>query len=126
MFRTITSRLLFVGLLLWASGTVGIRLAGHRLLRPGAPALTVVLYAVSFVLMGILVRRICGGAGLPKGAWPRGAILLALPTLVLDPFSCLFITTVFPNLDPAAAVLFGGWILICCAGGVAAGVLVEA
>jgi hypothetical protein len=42
-----------------------------------------------------------------------------LPTLLLDPFSCAFFHTVFPNLDPGAAGAFGGWMLIFCAGAVA-------
>jgi hypothetical protein len=44
---------------------------------------------------------------------------LILPTLILDPFSCAFFTTMFPNLDPGAAGAFGGWVLISCGGGVA-------
>ena len=42
-----------------------------------------------------------------------------LPTLILDPFSCAFFPSVFPNMDPAAAGIFGGLMLICCGGAVA-------
>jgi hypothetical protein len=49
--------------------------------------------------------------------------LLVLPTLILDPFSCAFFSSVFPNIDPAAAGAFGGWMLICCGGAVIGGLL---
>src|ERR1035438_6681005 len=60
---------------------------------------------------------ICRRLGLERDLWPKAATLLILPTLILDPFSCAFFTTIFPNLDPGAAGAFGGWILICCGGG---------
>jgi hypothetical protein len=107
------------GLLIWTAGTLLIRLAGHRLLQPGRTVQTVALYLISFVLMALLVPRICRRLGFAKDLWPKAATLLILPTLVLDPFSCTFFTTIFPNLDPAAAGAFGGWMLICCGGGVA-------
>lgn len=112
-------RTLVLGMLLWTAGTVAIRLAGRRLLQPDHLLRTVALYLVSFMLMAILVPRICRRLGLQKDAWPQAATLLILPTLMLDPFSCAFFTSIFPNLDPAAAGTFGGWMLICCGGGLA-------
>ena len=117
-------RTLFAGLLLWIAGTAGIRLAGHRILQSQHASQTLILYLTSFVLMGLLVRRICKRLGLEKDAWLKGATLLMLPTLILDPFSCAFFPTVFPNLDPGTAGVFGGWMLICC-GGAVAGVWVK-
>jgi|SRR5579863_1288309 len=112
-------RILFVGVLLWTVGTVAIRLGGQRLLHPNRPIATLILYAASFLLMALLARRIFQRLGLEKDSWPMAATLLMLPTLVLDPFSCAFFSTVFPNVDSAAAGTFGGWMLICCAGAVA-------
>ena len=112
-------RTLLTGVLLWTGGTAAIRLAGHRLLQPDHPARTVVLYLVSFLLMAILVPRICRRLGIARDLWPKAATLLILPTLVLDPLSCAFFTAMFPNIHPAAAGAFGGWMLICCGGGVA-------
>ena len=111
------SKILRLGLLLWLVGTVAIRLAGQRLLHANQPLQTVILYVLSFVLMGLLVRRIFHG--LERDLWPTAATLLVLPTLILDPFACAFFHTVYPNLDPAAAGIFGGWMLIFCAGAVA-------
>lgn len=111
--------LILVGLILWAVGTIGIRLAGQHMLHPQNVTGTVILYVLSFALMGLLARRIFSRMGLERESWPRAATLLALPTLLLDPFSSAFFPFVFPNVDPAAAGIFGGWMLICCAGAVA-------
>src|ERR1017187_2657136 len=110
-------RRLLTGILIWTGGTAAIRLSGHRLLQPGHATQTVGLYVVSFVLMAFLVPRICRRLGLERDLWPKAATLLILPTLILDPFSCAFFTSMFPNLDPGAAGAFGGWMPICCGGG---------
>lgn len=112
-------RTLITGILIWTCGTLGIRLAGHGLLRPERGAQTVILYLASFLLMAFLVPRICRRLGFQREQWTQAATLLILPTLILDPFSCAFFSSLFPNLDPAAAGAFGGWMLICCGGGVA-------
>lgn len=110
-------RVLLLGLLLWLAGTVAIRLFGHRLLHARQPLQTVILYLLSFVVMGLLVPWIF--RRLERGLWPTATTLLMLPTLILDPFSCAFFPVVFPNVDPAAAGIFGGWMLMFCAGAVA-------
>ncbi len=66
--------------------------------------------------MAWLARRLCRRFRLQPNEWPAGAISLALPTLVLDPFSSAFFPFVFPNLAPELAGVFGGWMLFCCAG----------
>ena len=107
-----------IGIVLWIVGTIGVRLGGQRLLRPDHTAQTLLLYAASFGLMAFLIPRICHRLGLEKDARFRAATLLILPTLVLDPFSCVYFARIFPNLDPGSAGAFGGWMLICCAGAV--------
>jgi len=109
-------RLLAYGFLLWLAGTVGVRLWGRFLLHPGSLLGTSLLYALSFLAMAGLSPRLCRQAALPRREWPSGAISLALPTLLLDPLSSAFFPVVFPNITPAAAGLFGGWMLCCCAG----------
>jgi len=108
-------RPLLAGLLLWLAGAVGIRLAGEHLLHPDRPLITILLYAISFAAMAFLVPRILSGSSDRRAA----VTLLMLPTLTLDALACAFFTTVFPNVAPAAAGLFGGWMLICCGGAVA-------
>ena len=111
------TRLFVTGLMIWASATALLRLDGQRLLRPAAWPVTLVLFAVSFLLMALLARRLC--RRLPREQWPAGAISLALPTLLLDPLSSAFFPVVFPNIAPQMAGVFGGWMLVCCAGALA-------
>jgi hypothetical protein len=120
--------LLIYGLVIWLVATIALRVAGQYLLRPGLVSSTgwiriLILYAVSFVAMGLLVRRVCASTRLPGEEWLAGAVSLALPTLVLDPFSSAFFPVVFPNMAPSLAGMFGGWMLICCAGAALGGML---
>jgi len=108
--------LLIVGLLIWSVATLALRLAGQHVLRPGHWSGTVALFVLSFALMAWLARRLCRRFHVPPEQWPAGAISLALPTLLLDPFSTAFFPMVFPNLAPQLAGVFGGWMLSCCAG----------
>src|SRR5215210_7752375 len=108
MFSSARLRVLLAGLLFWVVGTVVIRLIGQHLLQPGRALL---LYLASFVLMALIGLRLFRGLRVDA---VEGVTLLALPTLILDPFSCLFFASLFPNVAPAAAGLFGGWMLICC------------
>lgn len=113
-------RVLRIGILLWIVGTVAIRLGGRGLLHSNRPVTTLILYLASFVAMALLVPRIFRRLGLEEGSWPTAATLLMLPTLIPDPFSCVFFNLLFPNVEPGAAGVFGGWILIFCGGAVAA------
>ena len=112
-------RPLLLGLLLWIMGTLGVRFGGYRFLLPHSPVRTLLLDLASFLLMALLVRRLFARLRLEKERWPAAVTLLMLPTLLLDPFSCLFFPTVFPNADPTTAGVFGGWMLIFCGGAVA-------
>jgi hypothetical protein len=112
-------RPLQLGIAMWLAGTIAIRLAGQYLLQPSHTPRTVLLYSLSFVLMALVVRGICRSLKLAGDASFKAVAVLMLPTLILDPFSSAFFSSVFPNVDPAAAGVFGGWMLICCAGAVA-------
>jgi hypothetical protein len=116
-------RFFFVGLAIWIAATLGLRFAGQFVLRPRHWAATVILFAVSFVLMAWLARRLCRRFQVPPEQWPLGAISLAMPTLLLDPFSSAVFPVVFPNLAPELAGVFGGWMLVCCAGALLGGTL---
>ena len=107
-------RLFFTGFVIWGGATIVLRIAGQYILQPPAWRTTLVLFGVSFPAMAWLVRRLC--SGMPREDWPMGAISLALPTLLLDPFSSAFFPTVFPNMVPEMAGVFGGWMLCCCCG----------
>jgi hypothetical protein len=102
----------FVG---WLAATLALRFTGQYVLHPGNWRATLGLFAVSFLLMAWLARTVCAAIRLPDERWQAGAISLLLPTLLLDPFSSAFFSHVFPNINPTAAGLFGGWMLWCCA-----------
>lgn len=112
----IHNRLFLSGLAIWIGATVALRVAGQWLLRPGDLIGTALLFAVSFPLMAWIVRRLCRSVHLPREQWPGGAVSVALPTLLLDPFSSAFFPVVFPNMAPQVAGVFSGWVLWCCAG----------
>jgi hypothetical protein len=109
-------RLLIYGLGIWLGATLVLRVAGQYLLRPGGWIGVLLLFAISFPLMWRLTVGLCSGIGLAREEWVRGAVSLAIPTLVLDPFSSAFFPFVFPNMSSAVAGVFGGWMLWCCAG----------
>ncbi len=109
-------RMLLYGIALWLGGTIGLRLGGQYLLHPGDTRRVLILFAVSFPLMAGIVYRLCSRFKLPREQWPVSAIALALPTLLLDPFSSVFFPAIFPNMPVEAAGLFAGWMLWCCAG----------
>src|SRR5206468_2911786 len=99
-------RLVWMGLALWAVGTAVVRLAGQRVLASGEPGRVALLFAVSFFVMAVLVRRILRGSGVPTQQWPAAAAFLILPTLVLDALTSAFFPSVFPNIDSARAGMF--------------------
>ena len=101
---------------MWVLGTAGLRLGGQYVLRPGNVMGTLILFAISFPLMAWIARSLCAKFQLPPEQSLAGGFSLALPTLLLDPFSSAFFSTVFPNIAPDAAGVFGGWMLWCCAG----------
>jgi hypothetical protein len=109
-------RLFLSGLGIWIAATIALRIAGQHMLRPGDWKGTLILFAISFPLMAWLVRRLCRRFEPRPEQWPAGAISVALPTLLLDPFSSALFPAVFPNMSPEVAGIFGGWMLWCCAG----------
>ena len=116
-------RLLRSGFIIWFAATIALRLAGQLLLRPDDLRGTLILFAISFPLMAWLVRRLSTGAALPREQFLVGAVSVALPTLLLDPFSCLFFPVLYPNMAPQVAGAFGGWLLWCCAGAIVGALL---
>jgi hypothetical protein len=116
MFMYTRRPLVLCGFGLWAIGTIVLRVAGQRILHPGDWVGALIVFAISFPLMAWLVRRLCKRFRLPPEQWLAGAVSIALPTLLLDPFSSAFFPVVFPNMAPEMAGVFGGWMLWCCAG----------
>src|SRR3979490_1144590 len=109
-------RLFLCGLGIWLGATLALRVAGQRFLHPADWRGTLILFAFSFPLMAWLVRRLCRRFQLPPEQWIACALSVALPTMLLDPFCTASFPLGFPSLAPGVAGVFGGWILLCCAG----------
>jgi len=109
--------LVVVGFAIWLAATLALRLAGQHLLPPPAGAAgTLAIFAAAFPAMAGLARGMCQRFEPDRARRPAAAVSLALPTLLLDPFSSAFFPSVFPNIAPEAAGVFGGLMLWCCAG----------
>jgi hypothetical protein len=108
-------RFLIIGFALWLLGTVLIRVAPVEQLPAFSSTRILVLYALSFGLMFFLVRQFIARHMSPADA-REACIALVLPTLLLDPFTAAFFTSLFPNWPAQAAGVFGGWMLFFCAG----------
>ncbi len=108
------------GLGIWLVATIALRFIGQFVLRPNNPLLVIALFLGGFAIMAAFTRMICLRLAIPRDDWPAAAVCLALPTLLLDPFSSAFFRSVFPNINADAAGIFGGWMLCCCAGALVA------
>ena len=109
-------RFLLLGFALWLGATLLLRVAPASLLQPDRTVAVLFLYAASFGLVFALVRRLVRRHG-DATSGCRAGIGLLLPTLVLDAFASAFFPRVYPNFSASAAGVFGGWMLICCGGG---------
>jgi uncharacterized protein DUF5367 len=116
-------KFIILGFIFWLAATLALRAVGQRVLPDGRWLNVVILYAISFVAMASVVRIACIRARLVSQDWPVAAVSLLLPTLLLDPFSSAFFPVVFPNMAPERAGVFGGWMIICCAGGLLGGLV---
>ena len=101
----------------WFIATVAIRVAG-RLPLPQDRGQSLSLYVASFSAMAALIPALLRAVSVPKASWFAAVTVLMLPTLALDPLSCLFFEKVFPKSDARAVATFGGWVLISCVGAV--------
>jgi Family of unknown function (DUF5367) len=111
-------RALALGVLLWLVATAILRLAPAGLLDPSRTVEILVCYAASFGLIFLVIRAFVAR---PEGgaAALRAGVALFLPTLVFDALASALFPAVYPNFSPASAGVFGGWMLICCGGGLA-------
>jgi hypothetical protein len=97
-------RYALTGFVIWAAATVALRLAGQYMLR--SPML---LLALSLPAMIFVAIQVVGHAE----DRARAAIALVAPGMLLDTISTIWFARIFPNIDPNAAGLFGGWLLFC-------------
>ena len=106
-------RVIVVGLAIWLAASIVLRLWGQHLLNPDSIPSVVRLFVVSAALMAWLPRWIFRRQNIPREVWSTAVIALAAPGMLLDSISTFSFSTVFPNIRPDAAALFGAWILVC-------------
>jgi hypothetical protein len=106
-------RVIVVGLAIWLAATVALRLGGQHVLNPDNIPSVVRLFVVSAALMAWLPRLIFSRQRIPREAWGTAVIALAAPGMLLDSVSTFSFSTIFPNIRPDAAALFGAWLLVC-------------
>jgi len=106
-------RLAFAGFAIWLAATIGLRLIGQWMIRPGTITAVVLLLAVSGVLMYRLPRLVFRLMRIDRSHYAVGAILLVAPGMLLDTISAIWFSRVFPNMPAESAGLFGGWLLFC-------------
>lgn len=106
-------RLFIVGFVIWLAATIALRIAGQWLLHPDRPLSVLALLAISSPLLFALPRSLFSRFSIPREQFALGGIALVAPGMFLDTVSAVCFSTVFPNIRPDAAGLFGGWLLFC-------------
>ena len=106
-------RLAVAGFALWLAATIALRFAGQWIFHAGIGPGVAVLLTISGVLMWRLPRGIFAAMRVAREDYAVGAIALVAPGMLLDTFSAIAVSRVFPTLAPEAAGLFGGWLLLC-------------
>ena len=106
-------RLALAGFVVWLIATVALRLAGHWVIRGDSLEAILALLAVSAPLMWALPRGLFARFRVDPREYAAGAIVLVAPGMLLDTISAIWFPRVFPNIAPAFAGVFGGWLLFC-------------
>lgn len=109
--RPTVRRLAIWGLLVWAAVAAFIRLAGHRLLDPGEPAVVLGFFVAVVPLMALVTYPVYRWLDVAKAARPAAAAIMSLPGLFLDVGLVAGARWAFPAMGPGAALNFGAILL---------------
>ena len=101
-------RLFIAGVVIWSGATLALRIAGQWVLNPDRPLSIIALLAVSGLLLFRLPRLLFSRFAIPQEQYALGGIVLVAPGMLLDTVSTICFSSVFPNIRPDAAGLFGG------------------
>src|SRR5258706_5084179 len=101
-------RLVIVGFAIWLVATIALRFAGQWVLHPGRPWSVIALLAISGLLLFRLPRLLFSRFAIPRDQRALGGIALVAPGMLLDTVSAICFSSIFPNIRPDAAGLFGG------------------
>lgn len=106
-------RLLMVGFVVWLVASITLRGAGQWVLKPDRGFSIIALLAISALVMFRLPRFLFSRFSIPGEERALGGIALVAPGMFFDTVSAIWFSSVFPNIRPDAAGLFGGWLLFC-------------
>jgi hypothetical protein len=104
-------KFLGIGVFIWLIATISFRLIGQFLLDPTNLALSIGLFLATPIAVFGVVTAIYLWQQVKWLDRPKIAMLIALPGMLLDVGSILCFSTVFPNIDPSANILFAGLML---------------
>lgn len=98
--------------MIWIIATVALRFAGQYVFRSTATGSALLLLLVSLPIMVWIGGRVFQ-AGVSAQERAFAAIVLVAPGMLLDTFSTIWFSRVFPNIRADAAAIFGAWLLFC-------------
>jgi Family of unknown function (DUF5367) len=111
------SRWFGVGFVVWALATIGFRLIGQWFFAPDA-ALISVAFALFFTpITAWCVRAYITSQSLSQYEGVTFAVCIAAPGMLMDTFTVGFFSSVYPNMNPSVAYIFGAhllWIYCVC------------
>lgn len=99
------------GFLLWLAATFLFRFFGHLFLIPGHNILLLITFLMAIPLITIATYPYYHFSHLSESKRLLAAFQIALPGMILDVFSILFFTNVFPNLHIDTLPYFAAWLL---------------
>jgi Family of unknown function (DUF5367) len=97
---------IFLGFLYWLVASLVLRFVGQYFLNPENLSMMILLFVAMVPLMAIAIYPLYHQRKITFSERPLAAIYLMLPGMVLDVFSVLFFSQIFPNLLPEAIKLF--------------------
>jgi hypothetical protein len=100
-----------VGLAIWLAATIALRVVGQLVFRDADVWRILFVLLISVPLMILVAQAVLGSLAPAERA--LGGIVLVAPGMLLDTFSTIWFTRVFPNIRADAAAVFGGWLLLC-------------
>ena len=99
------------GVVVAVVSTVGLRLFGQHVFITGDSTQSMLLFAITVPLIASVTLPVYRMARIGPTVASRAAICIALPGILFDSFAVRSFHSVYPNMPPGAAALYGSWVL---------------
>ena len=119
---SVLTRSLLIGLGGWAAATLLFRLVGEYLF-PNDVIVLAFAFLIAPLTLFFLGKPIFAWTGASPNKFPISAAGVVLPGMMLDSFLVPNLALVLPNLERSLDGSFGGFLLLCYASILAAGVV---